>query len=210
MSTRQGIYAGRTAEQRQAERRERLVTAARDIWGEQGWAAVSMRGVCARAGVVDRYFYENFADRDELLVAVWDQIRDHLVGLAAAAVTAASADGPAEQIRAAIAAVVGYFDADPRQTRIVLSDNSGSAVLRSRRRQALHTFTDLIVDLARPYTRPDTDENAMRMSTLMGVGGFVELVAAWNDGLISAGAAQIIDHAASVGADLGHRHLRSM
>ena len=37
-------YGGRSAEQRQAARRRQLVDAALDIWDEQGWAAVTMRG----------------------------------------------------------------------------------------------------------------------------------------------------------------------
>src|SRR5512139_974724 len=69
-------YGGRSAEERRSERRHRLVDAALAIWGEQGWAAVTMRQVCARAGLIDRYFYESFPDRDALLVAVWDQLRD--------------------------------------------------------------------------------------------------------------------------------------
>ncbi|WP_278258124.1 TetR family transcriptional regulator [Nocardioides convexus] len=52
-------YGGKTAEQRRAERREALLAAAVDIWQESGWAAVTMRGVCARAGLTDRYFYES-------------------------------------------------------------------------------------------------------------------------------------------------------
>ncbi|WP_434090437.1 TetR family transcriptional regulator [Nocardia beijingensis] len=38
-----------------------------DLIGESGAAGVTMRGVCRRAGLTTRYFYENFATRDELL-----------------------------------------------------------------------------------------------------------------------------------------------
>ncbi|NMK70807.1 TetR/AcrR family transcriptional regulator, partial [Staphylococcus capitis] len=48
MAASPGLWGGRTAAQRRAERRERLVGAAQEIWIEQGWAAVTMRGVCAR------------------------------------------------------------------------------------------------------------------------------------------------------------------
>ncbi|HET6290833.1 MAG TPA: TetR family transcriptional regulator, partial [Amycolatopsis sp.] len=60
-------YSGKTADERRAERRLALLGAALDIWQEQGWAAVTMRGVCARANLTDRYFYESFANRDVLL-----------------------------------------------------------------------------------------------------------------------------------------------
>lgn len=79
MAASPGLWGGRTAAQRRAERRERLVGAAQEIWIEQGWAAVTMRGVCARTSLNDRYFYEDFADREDLLAAVWDGVRDELI-----------------------------------------------------------------------------------------------------------------------------------
>ena len=77
-----GTYGGRSAEARRIERRLRLLAAAREVWGTDGWAAVTMRGVCGRAGLVDRYFYESFSDRDALLGTVWDQERDALISRA--------------------------------------------------------------------------------------------------------------------------------
>lgn len=207
MRTRTGTYGGRTVEQRRADRRERLVDAACEIWGDQGWAAVTMRGVCARAELTDRYFYESFTDRDALLVAVWDQVRDRLVELTTTAMFATRGTDPIARLRAAIAAVVHHFDNDPRQTRIVLGDNAGSPDLERRRRDSLQTFTELLVRFARPYLAPGADENALRMTTLMGVGGFVELITAWRNDLITADAEEIIDHAAEVGASLGARYL---
>ena len=69
-------WGGRTGAERRAERRQQLIEAATEIWSESGWAAVTMRGVCARTSLNDRYFYEDFKPRDELLVAAWDGVRD--------------------------------------------------------------------------------------------------------------------------------------
>lgn len=74
-------YGGRTAQQRREERRRTLLDVGRELWCEQGWAAVTMRGVCARAELSDRYFYESFADREALLVAIAEDVRDETVGL---------------------------------------------------------------------------------------------------------------------------------
>ena len=205
--TRTGTYGGRSAEARQAERHERLVAAAGDIWGEQGWAAVTMRGVCARAGLTDRYFYESFTDRDALLLAVWDQGRDHLVALVLDAFATEIEQDIIAQLRAAIAAIVAHLQRNPGHARIILGDNAGSAALEQRRRDTLQTFTDLLVDYAGPLLAPSTDENALRMSTLIGVGGFAELVTAWNTGTITADAGQIIDHVTDVAGSLVGRYL---
>ena len=79
MPAKAGLWGGRTAEERHAERRQRLVDAATEIWVDSGWAAVTMRGVCARTSLNDRYFYEHFSDRDDLLCTVWDGARDDLI-----------------------------------------------------------------------------------------------------------------------------------
>ncbi|WP_246258258.1 TetR/AcrR family transcriptional regulator [Amycolatopsis anabasis] len=200
-------YGGRSAEQRQAERRRQLVDAALQIWGEQGWAAVTMRGVCARAGLIDRYFYESFPDRDALLVAVWDQVRDETLDLLLAAISDKFDQHPITQLRAAIAAFVHHVEGDPRRARILFGEHAGSAVLEERRRDTLQTATDLLIQAGRPYLKPDLDENALRMSTLIGIGGFVELITAWHAGIIDTDAERIIDHTAEVGQVLGAQYL---
>ena len=40
--------------------------------GTEGAAAATMRATCREAALTERYFYESFANRDELLVAVLD------------------------------------------------------------------------------------------------------------------------------------------
>jgi AcrR family transcriptional regulator len=42
---------------------------------ERGWDAVSIRDVCQRAGVGRSTFYTHFADREELLLAGYDDLR---------------------------------------------------------------------------------------------------------------------------------------
>jgi AcrR family transcriptional regulator len=67
-------WAGTTLEDRRAERRERFMAAGLDLLGSQGAAAVTVRSVCRHAQLTDRYFYENFADRAALLLAVYDAV----------------------------------------------------------------------------------------------------------------------------------------
>lgn len=201
-----GIYGGRSAEARRSDRRLRLLAAARDIWGAEGWAAVTMRGVCGRAGLVDRYFYQSFPDRDALLGAVWDQERDALVAQVVDAF-ASNADGDlVGALRTIIDAVVEHLRTDPARARIVLGDHTGSAVLEPRRREMLRTFADLLVDWSGPRLPPTIDPARLRMSTLLGVGGFAEIIAAWNAGELDVDASQIAEHTAVVAALLVGSH----
>ena len=207
MSTSARTYGGRTSDERKDERRRRLIDAALAIWGDEGWAAVTMRRVCADAGLIDRYFYESFADRDELLVATWDEVRSETIARILEVLGGLRGERPLVQLRAAIAAFVNAIDTDPPRARILFGEHSGSAGLEARRRDAIRGFTKVFVEWARPHLKPGADATAFRMSTLLGIGGFVALVRAWRDGIFRADAARVIEHATSDGEALAARYL---
>src|SRR5438270_12648428 len=69
-----GVYGGIPADERRAERRERLLEAGLEILGTEGWQAATVRAICKQARLNPRYFYESFSGLDELLVAVFDTI----------------------------------------------------------------------------------------------------------------------------------------
>jgi AcrR family transcriptional regulator len=209
VTARATTYGGRSAEERQGERRARLVEAALEIWGNEGWAAVTMRRVCSDAGLIDRYFYENFSDRDALLVAAWDQLRDEASALIRQAIAETSAESPAVQNRAAIGAVVRAAMSDPKRAHIAFGDHAGSEALAHRRRDTLQRITDLMVEIYRPAFRPGIDESALRMTLFMGIGGLYELMAAWHAGLIEASVDEVIDHAAAIGVLLTREYVRA-
>src|SRR6201996_1929015 len=78
-------YDGKTAAERVAERRARLIDAGIELFGEHGYAGTSIRAVLRQAGLRDRYFGESFADLDALLAAAYDQlIEEELAGSSAA------------------------------------------------------------------------------------------------------------------------------
>ena len=167
-----------------------------------------MRGVCARAGLSDRYFYESFTDRDELLGTVWDQMRDETLAMVLAAISNAADKGALEQLRLALDATVHHIADEPNRAQIIFGDHAGSAVLEQRRRDTVQLSTDLMIELARPFLRDDSNDHALRINIMLGIGGFVELMLAWRDGLIELSPDQIVDHLADVGAALGSRFLK--
>lgn len=201
-------YGGKSAEQRRAERREALLTAAVEIWQESGWAAVTMRGVCARAGLTDRYFYESFADRDALLATIWEQMRDETLEMLLAAILPHADAPPLDQLRAAIHAVVHHIGDEPQRAQIIFGDHAGSAVLEQRRRETIQMTVRLMIDLARPYLREDIDEVGFQVTVLTGIGGFVETVHAWRAGLVEAGTDELVEHLMSIGTGLAPRFVR--
>ena len=196
-------WGGLTAGERSAQRRTSLIDAALGIWIDSGWAAVTMRGVCQRAALNDRYFYEHFTDRDDLLGAVWDEVCAEVFADLATVVAEHMGATAAAVIRAAITRAV-ELQADPRgRARILLADHAGSAILEQRRKSMLTDATSLLILTAQPYLRPGVDETAVRMSTLAGIGGFIELLSAWRTGVIEVDADRIADHTTAIALQLG-------
>jgi AcrR family transcriptional regulator len=205
-----GVWGGRTTEQRRAERRNRMIDAAVEIWSEQGWAAVSMRRVCARTSLNDRYFYDEFTNRDGLLVAVLQTIQDELLGPVAAGYARCGPDVSWEQLtRIVTTALIDRVVAEPTRARILLSRTDGSTVLDEHRRKAFQRSIDLVTAAARPRLRPGFDEQALRMDAIIGVGGCVELLTAWQGKFLAVDSRRLIEHICDVANRFGGPHLQS-
>lgn len=203
------VYGGQTAEERHSERRRQLIEAALAIWTEEGWPAVTMRRVCSTARLTDRYFYESFADRDALLAAAWDCLRQDTLATIMTATFAEPDRTAGERLEVAIGAFVHSFEANPKRMRILFAEHSGSDTLERLMRETVVQFTDLFVQLSRPHLKEGADERGFRMTTLMGIGGFLTLLRARLDGVIEVSAAEFIHQAATAGVDLAARYLRA-
>ncbi|HEY8606102.1 MAG TPA: helix-turn-helix domain-containing protein [Noviherbaspirillum sp.] len=55
-------------------RRHSLIAAAIAVYGERGYRNASVKAVCEAAGLTERYFYESFANSEELLVAAFNAV----------------------------------------------------------------------------------------------------------------------------------------
>ncbi|MFS3130068.1 TetR/AcrR family transcriptional regulator [Nocardioides sp. Bht2] len=200
----QRSYGGRTAAERRAQRRTALLEAGRDLWCEQGWAAVTMRGVCARAGVTDRYFYENFTDRDALLAAVAGEVRQEVTALLLASVEPHLEAAPAVQLRVALETIIDFIATNAGNTQIFFGDHGGSDLLEAMRRETIGTVVDLFRVYVEPHLAPDVSDTELRVVLLVGIGGFVETATAWRAGEIQATAPELVEMLMGVSRRLGH------
>src|SRR5882757_7968266 len=110
-------YAGIDGSERQADRRRRLIEAGYDLLAEGGPAAMTVTGVCRRAGLTARYFYEHFANRDALLEAIVDAETEAVTRVTYAATVAATGD-PQARGEAGIRALLDALEKDPRTISI--------------------------------------------------------------------------------------------
>lgn len=187
------VYAGVPADERHEARRERLMQAALELMGTAGWAETSVRGVCRRAGLTPRFFYESFADLDALAVAVFDDITTRATAAILGAVAAAPPE-PAARARAAIATFVHELTDDPRRGRIAFAEALGSEPLARRRLAAMRAMARLIADHGRAaYGAPPEADTLVEVTAAVLAGGIAELVMAWLDGAIDVTRDELID-----------------
>ena len=186
-------YRGVPAEQRRAQRRGQLIETALDCLHEDGLAGVSVRSVCARARLTPRYFYESFADLDELLLATIDAVCDEVATSALAALDAAPAELPA-QVRAAIDAGYGVVVADRRKATAVLVAASGHGALRERRHEVITRFADLVIDRLPVLTAFGAAQRRQaRATALFLMGGATEVIEAVLAGRLRLSRAVLVD-----------------
>lgn len=119
-------YGGRDAAQRQQERRTRLIQAGLDLFGTVGYASASVKQVCSHAGLTERYFYESFRDREDLLAGVYNELITTISAETAQAAAAAAPDVDA-QLRAGLEVFIRTLAGDARKARLVLIEVVGAS-----------------------------------------------------------------------------------
>ncbi|MGW6696352.1 TetR family transcriptional regulator [Nocardia sp. NPDC055049] len=174
------VYGGVAADERRSRRRGALFDAALDLLAEGGAPAVTKRAVCVRARLNDRYFYEQFADRDALLTAL---VEEH-TALGIAAVVTATHDADADvhsQVRAAADAALGFLLADTRRSALLLNAQSTEA-LQAARLTTQHAIARAMSAVGREILAEPADPLDADMTAYSVVSGALELVAAWMRG----------------------------
>lgn len=186
-------WAGVPLTDRRAERRALLVDAAFRLFGDGGEAAVSVRSVCRECGLNTRYFYESFADTDDLLGAVYDEVSAALA-VDVEAATAGAADSLRARTRAGIAAVLGFSSADPRRGRILFTDARANPVLAARRTATQDLLREAVLSEG-GRLRPGSDPVAAQIGAAMYTGAMAELAQQWLSGNLGDDLDVVVDYA---------------
>lgn len=198
-------YRGISATDRTARRRADLKAAAFDLLGTVGWEQATMTAICARAKLTERYFYESFAGRDELLVTVFDELGDRIRAAVIAALDAAPPE-PEATARAAITVFVDLLTEDPRNGRVAIVEANATGLLRQRRHQVLGEFADLIVTRAQALFGAEAlPAPRDRINALLFTGGLAEVLTAWLAGEVTASKTDIIETAVNLFTRTAHR-----
>lgn len=163
------LWRGQTLQDRSSERREQILDVGEQLLGAGGAAAVTMRAVTREANLSPRYFYESFATRDALIIAVYDRLEarllERLLGI--------SLDGG---LRATLREVFDrfgdFFDEDPRRARILLREPLADDTLHNHSVSRTPTFIRAVIPLlgaeAGELTPPDDEDLAIAAAALSG------------------------------------------
>jgi AcrR family transcriptional regulator len=165
-------YGGVPAAERHAQRRERLIEAAYDVFGREGYRNATMRLVCAQARLTERYFYEHFANIDEVFLAVHKKVSAEVGGEIMTRVMTASEE-PVEQTRAGLAAFFEFIKADPRRAQILLLDAVTTGLTNPRN---LSAKVSQYAELLRVRFKKRYPNLTIPVDVELVVGGFVGMI----------------------------------
>ncbi len=177
---RRGRWSGVPIEDRQALRRDELVAAGVKLLGSEGGPGLTVRAVCRAAGLTERYFYESFADRDEFVRAVYDDVCTRAMATLETAAT------PREAVERFVALMVD----DPVRGRVLLLAPEGEPVLTRSGAEWMPNFINL---LQRKLTRI-TDPVVQNMVATGLIGALTALFTAYLGGRLAATREQFIDY----------------
>lgn len=175
----QRTHRGRTLDERRAERRSALLDAGLELFGTNGYAATPIGELCRVSFVATRYFYEEYGDRESLLLELYETLVEQIKARVLEVTEPPGPDHAFLAARARIAAFVHGVAADERAARVLLLE-SGSPRLEARRLAAHREFARYVAQFAVPYVEAGTVEpDDYELLALMFVGAVNEVITHW-------------------------------
>jgi len=190
-------------ESRHALRRDNLIAAGVQLLGSERGPALTVRAVCRKAALTERYFYESFTDKDALVAAVFDWV---IADLAATTQAAVAAVPMHEQTRAGMANIVRSIAGDGRIGRLLFSTQLADAVIVRKRAESSALFAMLSGQHAGEALRMRANDR-IKAGAHFAVGGVGQLISAWLAGDVRLESDELVEQLASLLDELAHPRL---
>lgn len=143
--------------------RERLLAAAREVFGERG-ASAPLDEVARRAGIGNATMYRHFPDRRELLIAVY---ADEVAALCAQGEALLDGQPPEDALFAWLRAFIAHVAAKRDLALAIPSDQGGQrSALFDRWHAAMHATTSRLLTRAQSASAVSADLNAYDLLVL--------------------------------------------
>ncbi|MFC7429836.1 TetR/AcrR family transcriptional regulator [Nocardia tengchongensis] len=183
---------GLDADERSAQRRRQLLTAATELFARQSYSGTSIEQICQQAFVGTKGFYDHFESKEACYTALLEQISTGIQQrVAEVAADTADADWPTRRA-AVLAAFVHAIADDPRLAKVTFGEAGGispavEAMRRSNRRWSAEF-------LKHQWLQADPAEEPRLLAlALATIGGMFELVADWLHHHDDGGAPESVD-----------------
>lgn len=191
-----GRYGGRSAEERQAERRGRFLGAALQLFGAApGYRATTVAALSEAAGLSTRQFYEEFRTLEDVLAALHLQVNDWAEQAVLAARTATEGMSLAERSTAIFRAYAANVAVDPRRIRITFVEIIGvSPRLEEQRLARRARWIDLIcAEAGAAAEQGEAVRRDCRIAATAFIGSVNGLLHDWSAGWVDATLDEVVD-----------------
>ncbi|TPQ22715.1 TetR/AcrR family transcriptional regulator [Streptomyces sporangiiformans] len=191
-----GRYGGKSAEERQAERRRRFLDAALQLFGDSpGYRATTVAALSEAAGLSTRQFYEEFRSLEDVLAALHLQVNDWAEEAALAGLGDMNGQPIAERATAAFRAYAANVTGDPRRLRITFVEIIGVSPRLERQRLARRSrWIDFIcAEAAAAVQRGEAAPRDYRVAAAAFIGSVNGLLHDWSSGWVEASLDEVVD-----------------
>lgn len=168
---------------RRDERRTRLTAAGRDLFASQGYDRTTIGQVCTAARVSMRAFYEEFATKQALLIAVHEKVT--VAGMDAVAAVMRRPDfddlPTAERVGLLFGAYAAAVTEDPAGAKVAFVEvlAAGSEVEEHRLMWRSLWTAFFSAEIARAVARGEADDRDHSLAIVALIGAVNELLAHW-------------------------------
>jgi AcrR family transcriptional regulator len=151
------------------------VAAAIHLFGTRDYDDVTVADICAGAKVSKRYFYEHFADRETLLLAVHHEQNAWLLGQVFRAAPR-DAKTPAELLRPMMGTLIAKLLEDPERARVIYVN---APRMETRRRGVLREDAQHFAPLVKHFVGEQVEPRRLERTLLALIAGISEVIIDW-------------------------------
>lgn len=173
---------GVNLEERRQRRRTALINAGFELFGTRGYRSCSVKMVCRHASLTERYFYESFANREALLIEVFDVLISEMSNrLLAILESDHYGQGSEKLLSKFVQTFFHFFREDKRRGRLVLFEILGVSAEMDRHYQ--RAVRDLSALVEHPslaiFPKSTRSREARRIISLGLVGALLQIAVQW-------------------------------
>ena len=175
-------YGGQSADERDRERLTRLRASAMELFGTEGYAAVSVERLCSEATVSTRHYYQVFSNKEDALLDIYSEITSASIADVQLALEKTEGLDITSRLRSAVQAYLDPILDDTRKARIAFVEVVGvSQRVEDVRLQFRSGIVALIQhESAAAVKRGELTANDFRFRALAFLGAVNVLVHDWS------------------------------